>query len=108
CRARVSGGPRREWPRRGARLGFADMSSVTGPRRRCPATGLPSLDRRFLIRADDNVPFSSQSVRAFVQVQNGDGPLQEARIGGLLPTSILPGLDLVGLQPPFHGRGGDA
>ena len=99
---------REELPRSATLVAVADMHRVPRTRRRCPAAGLPRLDRRLLIRADDNVPLPSQSFGAFVQVQNGNGPLQEARVGGLLPTSILPGLDLVSLEPPFHGRGGDA
>src|SRR4030095_16334856 len=47
-------------------VAIADMHRVPRTRRRCPAAGLPRLDRRLLIRADDNWRLTSQSVGAFV------------------------------------------
>jgi hypothetical protein len=73
-------------------------------RRRAPA-GLASLDGCLLVGADDDVAFPGERVRPLVEIQNGDRLLQEPRVGRLLPAAVLPGLDLVGLEPALNGGG---
>src|SRR5262245_19196233 len=82
------------------------MDGVTRPGGDRGRTGLAGLDRGLLVRAHDDMALSAQFLGTLVQVQN-DGFLEEARIGGVLPATVLPRFDLVGYQPALHSRGRD-
>lgn len=71
---------------------------------RVPA-GLAGLDGRLLVGADDDVALPGQPLRPLVEIQYGNRLLQKPRGGRLLPTAVLPGLDLVGLEPALNGGG---
>jgi len=73
----------------------------------CAALGLPGLNRGLLVRADDDVALPAQALRPLMQLQDGNGLLQKPGISRLLPAAILPGFDLVRLEPALRSRGGD-
>jgi len=56
---------------------------------------LQGLEAGLLSRADDDDAMLDEGVGLFVEPQHGRGLLQEAGIGGLLPRTGLPGLDVV-------------
>jgi hypothetical protein len=86
-----------------ALIAIRQVQGPAGPRRgRAPAR-LPGLDRRLLVRADDEVARPGEPLGAFVEGQNRDGPFEEARIGGPLPAVVPPRLDAVGLEPALDG-----
>jgi len=84
-------------------VAVAEVHGMAEASRRGFPTRLPGLDRRLLIRADNDVALPGKPVSPLVEVQNRDGLLQKTGVSGLLPAPVLPGLDLVGLQPTFDG-----
>jgi hypothetical protein len=82
-----------------ALIAIRDVQRPAGPRRgRTPARP-PGLNRRLLVRADEEVTFPGECLSALVERQDRDGPFQEARVGGTLPAVITPRLDAIGLKP---------
>ena len=81
-----------------ALIAIRQVQRPAGPRRgRVPAR-LPGLDRRLLVRADDEVALPSEPLGAFVEGQNRNGPFEEARVSGPLPAMVPPRLDAVVLR----------
>src|SRR5262249_46219550 len=83
---------------------IGQVHGAAGPRRRRAPARAPGLDRRLLIRADDQVAFPGERLGALVEGQDRDGPVQKAWVSGPLPAVILPGLDAVGPEPALDGR----
>jgi predicted amidohydrolase YtcJ len=81
------------------------MHRAAGPRRGRAAAGLPGLDGRLLIRADDKVALPGQPLGALVEAQDGDGAFQKAWVGWPLPAVVLPRFDAVGPEPAPDGAG---
>jgi hypothetical protein len=73
-------------------IAIRHVQRPTGSRRRRGPAGPPGLDRRLIIRADDEVALPGKPLG------NRDGPCEEACVGGTLPAMVLPRLDAVGLE----------
>ena len=86
-----------------ALIAIRQVQRPAGPRRGRAPVRLPGLDRRLLVRADDEMALPGEPLGAFVEGQNRNGPFQEARVSGPLPAVVPPRLDAVGLEPALDG-----
>ena len=91
-----------------ALVSVADPKGLAGTRRAHASGSLASLNGGFLIGADNDMTDGGQMLGLFVEVQDGNGSFQEARVGGMLPVMKLPGFNSVFLKPLPNGGHGDA